>query len=389
MLSTTMTRERSAMYRGRALAAVRSGPSNMPMPWAMVAVTWPGSVDGGEVDEPRAVRKAVGQRARRLDGEARLADPAGSGQRHESGLLEELDERRASSSSRPDGTRSADRAGCPTRAAPVRSGGKSVGESGDVELAEALGSRDVAQDVSAEIAQGRTVREGVLDQRRRGLGQHDLAAMARGGDPSGTVHVEPAVVVTGKVRLARMEAHPDADRIVPGPRFSGQRALRIGRGRRPRRWPPGRPRRSRLPRSGRWSRRSRRSTAADQADMPRVDGIPVRSEGTCVAHRAFDVGPQERDRPGRQSHVWVLSRSASVASIAIAASGRSRRITVRPSPPMTSVRTLPPSATTVATRGLRAQDRELADVVALAVRPERLVPCRPSHDGRRGLGPRR
>ena len=70
--------------------------------------------------------------------------------------------------------------------------------------------------------------------------------------------------------------------------------------------------------------------------------VPARSERAGVAHRALDVGAQERDRSGRESGPWaghcVLIRSASVASIAIDASGRSRRIARRPSPPITSAR---------------------------------------------------
>ena len=76
------------------------------------------------------------------------------------------------------------------------------------------------------------------------------------------------------------------------------------------------------------------------------------------AHRALDVGPQEGDgarRAGRPASAgfahWGAIRSASVASIAIAASGRSRSSALRPAPPITRPRTPASSAMTVAARG--------------------------------------
>ena len=59
--------------------------------------------------------------------------------------------------------------------------------------------------------------------------------MADGRDPGRTVDVEAAVVVAGEVGLARVQAHPDADRGAIRPRVPGQGAL--GRRRAARRRP--------------------------------------------------------------------------------------------------------------------------------------------------------
>ena len=110
--------------------------------------------------------------------------------------------------------------------------------------------------------------------------------------------------------------------------------------------------------------RSRRSQAAPSSRTSRIDPstsvrrnvtVPVGSDRPCVDRRLL-------------AHCRLI-RSASVWSMAIAASGRSRRIVVRPSPPITSVRTSP-SATTEATLGRSQEHRELAEMVALLVGPD-------------------
>ncbi len=131
----------------------------------------------------------------------------------------------------------------------------------DVELLEALGARDVAQDVAAQIAQGGPVGQGIGDEGGGGLGQQDLAAVAGRRDACRTVHVEAAVVIAGQVRLAGVESHPDPDRRRPAamarrPAHAAHRPPH-----RPRRSPRGRPRRPRRPRCGRRCRRRPRPRA--------------------------------------------------------------------------------------------------------------------------------
>ena len=51
-----------------------------------------GAVQGGQADEPRAVREPRFEHASSLDREAGLADPARTGERHQSGVLGQLHE---------------------------------------------------------------------------------------------------------------------------------------------------------------------------------------------------------------------------------------------------------------------------------------------------------
>ena len=201
-----------------------------------------------------------------------------------------------------------------------------------------------------------------FDEARGRRRDDDLAAVPDGRDAGGPVDIEAAVIVAGEMCLARVETHPypnvGAGR--PGPCAEGSLPVDGGL----------------EPCPGLLERREHRVTlgpdadaavtsdrVAEQAEVDRVDRVPVRSERERQSHRALDVRPQEGDGPGRQRprhrsgfgghRVGYdrLRRSASVVSIAIAASGRSRRIARSPGPPMMRPRTPSPSAMTVAARG--------------------------------------
>ncbi len=186
-------------------------------------------------------------------------------------------------------------------------------------------------------------------------------------DAGGAVHVKATVVIAGEMRLARVQAHPHRKRAVHRPVIPLDGELGGHRG-------PGR-------RAGLGERREegvafgpdddapvRFDRRADDPEMRGIDVVPGRPELPNQAHRSLHVGAQECHGPGRQSTVaralrpgtvvvrslddrhCALIRSASVASIAIAASGRSRRIDFSAAPLMSNPCT-GPSAVTVAARG--------------------------------------
>ena len=317
--------------------------------------------DAVERHEPGAVRQRRLAAPRELDREAGLADPAGSGQRHQPVVVEQPIERGEISRTpderrQPVGQVAIGRTGDPDR-------WELGAQPGNVELEQVLGDRDVLERMPAQVADADAGRQRRFDERPRGLRQDDLLPVADGRDACATVDVEPAVVVAGKVCLARVEAHPDADVAALGPGVGRQRALCLDRGGdRGAGLAEGREHRIALGPDG--DAVVGLDGAADHVQMRGVQRVPIRSERPGEPHRALDVGAQEGHRPGRERapgrvavghrvgrYCCVPRRSARVASIAIAASGRSSRIDLSPAPPMTSPRTPSPSAMTVAARG--------------------------------------
>ena len=166
--------------------------------------------------------------------------------------------------------------------------------------------------------------------------QDHLAPVPDGRDPRHPVDLEPAVVVAGKVRLPLWSPIRTRTRR-RGPRVGRQRTLAVDAAATARR-PRGR-RRNASPSvrtaatMGRWRR--------DQLQMGGVRVVPARAQRARERHGAFDVGAQEGHGPGREGTrggrtsvtrgaTLRLRRSARVASIAMAASGRSSRIDLRP-----------------------------------------------------------
>src|SRR4051812_2527970 len=300
----------------------------------------------------------MGAGACRLGRQTRLADPARPGDRHETVLFEQLDDR-SDVLVAPDEARQTLRkvADAGARRAKRR---ELVVEPGHIERIQVLGSRYVAQRVRTEVTEVDALGQRIGDKGTRRVGQQDLSAVTGGSDARRPIDLEPPVIVAGEVGLARVQAHADPEVDAVGPVAGPQRPLRVDRCR------------YGGTRLGEHCERSIalgpyddaavfRHRVAYQADVGCVDVVPGGAQLPDESHRALHVGPEERHRPGRERPTfrrrhhgffahWRLIRSASVWSIAIAASGRSRRIVVRPSPSITSVRTSP-SATTDATRG--------------------------------------
>ena len=114
----------------------------------------------------------------------------------------------------------------------------------------------------------------------------------------------------------------------------------------------------------------------DQRDVLGVDVVPALAERPGEDHRTLDVGPEERDGAGGKrrtgnglcvrlvgGHCSVI-RSARVASIAIAASGRSRRIAFSPCAAHHQAPGSVRSGDDGRGAGRVAEDGELADVFA-------------------------
>ena len=177
------------------------------------------------------------------------------------------------------------------------------------ELVQALGSDQVLQTVLAEVADGR-VR---LEEPTRRLGEDDLPAVGRRGDPRRAVDVDPHVALVRDDRLAGVDSHADADR-APLERLTpvGCRGDRVGG-------------------SGERDEEGVTLRVDLDAAVPR-ERLPQRAavvvEEVCVSRpvlleepsRALDVREEEGDGAGRQ--VWP-------AHGAIISPRRARRLRVR------------------------------------------------------------
>ena len=95
-------------------------------------------------------------------------------------------------------------------------------ETGHDELEEPLGPRDALESVVAEVAH----LEAVTDEVTCRLRQHDLAPVCTGADPCTAREVDADVVPADRqLRLPRVDAHPDPDRLSLGPVVCRKRAL--------------------------------------------------------------------------------------------------------------------------------------------------------------------
>ena len=156
---------------------------------------------------------------------------------------------------------------------------------------------DVLQPMLPEIPEGGSLGKGVLHQRPGGVGDDDLPAVGRVGDPSGPVHVDADVVVPSQDTLPGVHAHPHPQQRTGGPVVGGQAALSCHR----------RPHR---PHGAAEHQEEGISVGADLHPAA-VGDRPANDRGVFVADRrvpitellqqpggALDVGEQEGDRPG-------------------------------------------------------------------------------------------
>ena len=213
---------------------------------------------GGERHEPRPVREAVRDRRRELEGEPRLAGPAGSGEGHEPRGLEQraqlvelplaADERR-----QLDGQVVRPRVERPDRREVLL-------QARDDELLDAL-RLEVLEAVGAERPEPDAVGERPGREVGRGLGQEDLAAVPGRGHACCAMDVA-ADIAAVRVELpeAPVDPRPDADLRVAGPRLRGERRAARPRSSRPRPPRSGTRRRTSRPRCRSRRRRGRRAT---------------------------------------------------------------------------------------------------------------------------------
>jgi hypothetical protein len=92
------------------------------------------------------------------------------------------------------------------------------------ELEEALGLWQVLEAVPAQLAERGPA---VLDEPGRPLRRDHLTAVCRRRDARRPVNVDPDVVAVGDDRLARVQAHADAQGLAVRPRMTRQRALSL------------------------------------------------------------------------------------------------------------------------------------------------------------------
>ncbi len=151
----------------------------------------------------------------------------------------------------------------------------------------------------AEVAQVGIARQRLGDERPRRVGQQNLAAVTGGRDPSGTMDVEPDVVVTAQAGHAGVQADSDAHRRIVRPRGARQFMLSHAR------------RRDGIGRGGEDGEEGvalgahfRPAVGCDRD--PKDLGMALEESHVGLAEErqegrgALDVGEQKGDRAGRQ-----------------------------------------------------------------------------------------
>ncbi len=98
----------------------------------------------------------------------------------------------------------------------------------DRELVDALGLLDALQVALAPRVDRDAVGESRPEERARGLREQHVPALRRRADASGADDVEADVALLREVRLARVQADPNADGAVVRPLVRGVRALHVG-----------------------------------------------------------------------------------------------------------------------------------------------------------------
>ena len=168
------------------------------------------------------------------------------------------------------------------------------------------GPRQALQLVLAEVAELEPPR-GAASRSCGGLRDEHLAAVPRRADPGGPMDVEADVPALGRGRLARMDAHPDAERGLGRPVVAGERALCVGGGTERRRGTARTRRRTR--RRGSRSRGRPSGPTASRIEAPVIGhhrGVVV-TQLLDEARRCLHVGEEERDGADREIAASVES----------------------------------------------------------------------------------
>ena len=172
--------------------------------------------------------KAPADTPGKLDGEARLARPAGSQEGHQAVVGQqplELGELAFA----PDEARHPRReVGRLDVDGPDR--WELRGQTVDRQLVQPIRLDEPAQAVFTEVDEGDALGQRAARERHRRLRQEDLATMGRRRHPGGAVDVAPDVVVATGDAFAGVETHPHADDRVRRPGLGSQRPLRLDGG---------------------------------------------------------------------------------------------------------------------------------------------------------------
>ena len=247
-----------------------------------------------ERDEPRPVRIPVRGRRGDLERQARLADPAGPGEREQARRVEEQ-ERGGQFVVAADERRQLGRQ--VVRLPVERADGREVGRHACHDQLRQAFRPEVLEAVLAEVADRHVRGQRRRDQRAGRLGDQDLAAVARGGDARGPVDLERRVVpARGWGRLARVEPHPDADLGVGRPRMRRERALRRD-GRRRGRAGAGERHEERVALRLHLHAAVRREGCPQDRAVSLEEGLVGAAQARDQLGGALDVGEEERDRP--------------------------------------------------------------------------------------------
>src|SRR5690606_5224283 len=153
------------------------------------------------LDQPDTVRVSGEDLARHTEGQGRLPDAGGPGDRHQTGALEGLDQT-LSLALAPD------HLGRHGREVPLRGGqrpnrGEAALQAIDGHLIETLIFLDVLETMHPQVLETDALAQVVLDQTGGDGRENDLAPVTRRADPGRQMDVEADVVGTAEHRLAR------------------------------------------------------------------------------------------------------------------------------------------------------------------------------------------
>jgi hypothetical protein len=168
---------------------------------------------------------------RRLDGEARLADAAGTDQGEQAGVgrfEQALDLGKLTAPADEWRGLGGQMIGTAVERLEV---GELARQFGQDQLGKRFGLRQVLEPVRAEGPKGSALGQVLRDGDSCGFGQQDLAPVPSGGDARGPMHVDAHVAVAHQLRSARMEADPYTHDAALGPGMRRQDARRRSGGR--------------------------------------------------------------------------------------------------------------------------------------------------------------
>src|SRR5207245_7120770 len=181
-------------------------------------------------------------------------------------------------------------------------GWEGAGRAVDHKLVKALGAREVLEPVQAQVAQREMCRQGRLDQRPGGVGNHHLASMRRSRHPRSVVYIDPDVFLADQRRLSCVHADPYANRLSVRPFVLRELSLRLG----------GRTAcveralehtEKRVTLSTQLSPVAAPKSRAKDLVMSQLRLHVLVAKLLHQTGRTLDVGEEERDCSGRQAHI--------------------------------------------------------------------------------------